>query len=1084
MTTELEPAGFFVLRTPFLPFDELESWGRALAAPDAASGPEPALAAALGRDRAALRRRLADWLRRPTTAAALRFASPSLVRGLPLWQRQPESRKGRRIETSVVRYFVRMASRATPFGLFAGCSLGTLGAESRLRLAERAAYRRRTAVDVGYLRELARWLAREARLRPLLGYRPNPALCRAAGRLRYYERCRDGAVWCYRWTAVEAAGLIEDTLRRALPGPPAGQLIADLTAAGMPGEKAEALVAALIDSQLLVDDLAPAVTGGDPLESLAGRLAQLGPAASVARQLADVREALAQLDGAGVGAAAELDGALRRRLAFTDLGFPEARRRSSARLHVDLTKPVAVATLGPEVTQELRRGVELLHLLAPPAADPLAPFRRAFLARWGAGREVPLLEVLDPDVGIGVDGRPSGASPLLEGLDLAPPAAPAASPGRGARDELLAGELARALAEGRDEIELRDEDFAGLGGRRAPLPDSFQVMARLAAASEEALRRGELRLLLRGTYGPSGARLLGRFTHVQEELRELVESYLRREEEADPEAVFAEVAYLPADRAGEVHRRPLLRAYEIPCLGRSGAAEERQIPLADLRVAVAGDEVVLRSARLGRRVVPRVTSAHVASPADPEVYRFLWSLQSQGVVEELTWDWGLFDSFPFLPRVASGRLVLTRARWRVTADEIAGLGSGDPVRRFRAAAEWRRRRRIPRWAVLADGDREWVVDFDNVLAVETFAALIRGRPRFVLTELFPGPGELCVEGPEGRFVHELVIPFRRRGRRRKARAEHASAAPPPPVRRAFVPGSEWLAVELYTGVSTADRVLRRVAGPLARQATESGAADGWFFVRFDDPHRHLRLRFHGDPRRLRGEVLPALERAVAPLMAGGEVWRWRLATYEREVERYGGAAGIELAERVAHVDSEAVLAILDRLAGAGDPGVRWRLALVGMDLLLADLGWPPAARLGLVEELRRSRARELGLDLSPAGRLRRQLADRWRRERRALAAVGAAREDRRHPLAPALAALERRSLGLRPLAAELRRRGDEGLLGRAPQDLAADFVHMFCNRLLESEGFRHELVLYDFLGRHLRSRTARGHGDDGLAAWR
>src|SRR5262249_39737372 len=125
--------------------------------------------------------------------------------------------------------------------------------------------------------------------------------------------------------------------------------------------------------------------------------------------------------------------------------------------------------------------------------------------------------------------------------------------------------------------------------------------------------------------------------------------------------------------------------------------------------------------------------------------------------------------------------------------------------------------------------------------------------------------------------------------------------------RSFPPGSAWLYAKLYTGPATADQVLRDVVRPVTAAALDSGAADRWFFVRYGDPDWHLRLRVHGRPTRLHGEVLPALQATAAPLLEDGRLWRVQLDTYEREVERYGGPGGVVLAERLFHADSEAVL---------------------------------------------------------------------------------------------------------------------------------------------------------------------------------
>jgi thiopeptide-type bacteriocin biosynthesis protein len=45
------------------------------------------------------------------------------------------------------------------------------------------------------------------------------------------------------------------------------------------------------------------------------------------------------------------------------------------------------------------------------------------------------------------------------------------------------------------------------------------------------------------------------------------------------------------------------------------------------------------------------------------------------------------------------------------------------------------------------------------------------------------------------------------------------------------------------------------------------------------------------------------------MVRSGLLSRFQLDTYEREVERYGGAAGITPAEKLFHADSEAALAV-------------------------------------------------------------------------------------------------------------------------------------------------------------------------------
>ena len=79
-------SGFFALRTPLLPFDELLAWSDGLEA--ATTGADPAQWEA---DRARLRARLQAVFKRPEVREALFVASPDLEERFDLWLREPDS---------------------------------------------------------------------------------------------------------------------------------------------------------------------------------------------------------------------------------------------------------------------------------------------------------------------------------------------------------------------------------------------------------------------------------------------------------------------------------------------------------------------------------------------------------------------------------------------------------------------------------------------------------------------------------------------------------------------------------------------------------------------------------------------------------------------------------------------------------------------------------------------------------------------------------------------------------------------------------------------------------------------------------
>ncbi len=1083
---DLIAGGFFALRTPLLPFDELVAWGEGL---ESSTRPLTELGSpleeALRADRARLRERLRTVVARPEVRAALFVASPGLEEQLKVWLEKPDSEAGQKIERSLVKYFARMAGRATPFGLFAGCSVGTLGSQTRLELAERIRYQPHSRLDMDYLVALAEALDRDPELRQSLTYRPNSSLYTIAGRVHYQEyRTGEGEKGrTHHAVRIEDSPYLQSALNRASQGAKIEALVATLLEADPEATVAEAqeYVVELIDNQLLVSDLAPTLTGAEPILGLIAQLRTHPAAAVVAERLDQVRQELAAIDAEG-SSVPERYRAIARRL----VELP-AKVDAAKLFQVDLVKPVETATLGEAVVDELRRGVELLHRMARRGRqEELARFREKFSERYqGQGatpyeaRWVPLVEVLDEELGIGfgtVSGTPGAA--LVEGLDF-PVLMDDMAPW-GKREAFLLRKLSAALARQREgeapaePLVLTPSDLDELAVLEPPpLPTAFAVRAEVAASSDEALASGDFQILFEGASGPSGASLLGRFCQADPELCRHVESHLRAEEALDQDAVYAEVVHLPEEgRIGNILARPVFRDFEIVYLGQSGAPTDQQIPITDLQVTVQGDQIVLRSQRLGRRVIPRLTSAHNFIGQGKGLYRFLCLLQSQGQVSGLGWDWGALGSAPFLPRVVAGRLVLSRARWLATKDELKDLGKAHGPARYQKVQEWRGRRKLPRWIVLADYDNELPLDLDNVLCVETFVELVKQREQAVLLELFPGPDQMIAHGPEGRFVHEIVVPFVQesgvRGQPAGVRKHESGNRSQGSVARRFPPGSEWLYVKLYTGPALTDEVLRDVVRPATDSVLRSGAADRWFFIRYGDPDWHLRLRYHGQPDRLLGEVFPALQSAAAPFLEDGRIWRMQIDTYEREVERYGGPAGMELAEQLFQADSEAVLALAGRLAEDAQGDLRWRLTLRGMDFLLDDLGLDLEARRTVLQRLRDGFAREF----KTGKHLKHQLGDKHRKERKRLESLfnGGGNEE---ALAHGLDVLLRRSERLSSVTAELRTKAASGTLTLPLAELATSFLHMHANRLLRAGQRAQEMVLYDLLYRVYESQAAR-----------
>jgi thiopeptide-type bacteriocin biosynthesis protein len=491
----------------------------------------------------------------------------------------------------------------------------------------------------------------------------------------------------------------------------------------------------------------------------------------------------------------------------------------------------------------------------------------------------------------------------------------------------------------------------------------------------------------------------------------------------------------------------------------------------DLTLSLSNQRFVLRSRRLGRRIVPRLTSAHNFSGRSLSIYRLLCLLQSDGRLHGCTWNWGALTALPFLPRVTHGRFVFARATWRLTREDITALTreKNGPTQ-YTDVQRWRETRRLPRWVVLADDDNTLPVDLDNPLATESLVQLLKNREVATLTEIYPGADDLFAEGDDGRYVHELLIPCIARSTPEHTPSLLTRQSAPISIQRTFAPGSEWVFTKLYSSPSTSDRLLSQTIGPVSVSLLSKGSIDRWFFVRYGDPDDHLRWRLRVAGTTRAATVQRHIERALATALSSGLVRRLVFDTYEREIERYGGDAGIEMAEQYFWADSEAIVQLLDPEQGIGaNTDLRWQCAIAGVDALLSDFGFDVHAKLRLMQKLRDTFGREFHADAAFA----RQLAVRYRAAKPDLERLLDSHTDGSRSSLDAFAV---RSTRAREALGRLHTAENAGSLHVPIAVLAESYVHMHLNRLFRAEQRAHELVIYDFLACLYESRVAR-HAD-------
>jgi thiopeptide-type bacteriocin biosynthesis protein len=829
------------------------------------------------------------WLRAvwaiDDVAEGLRHASPVLAAAVEsvCAAAAPDTRQLHKVVRSVARYLLRAQHRPSPFGLFAGVTTATVAPRARVGWGGGHVVTARAGAE--WLSGVIARLERCPDLRDRLPLVVNNAVGTRGDRLivPYESDSHDG-----RTRAVEVSLALTAPVRTVLAATQAPVLVSELAdwlsaefpAAG--ADNVQRLIGELLSRRVLITNLHAPSTETDALGYLLDRLDEVAVdgIALVSETVRELRAVRAGLDECGDRAGRDRVAARMRALA------PEVRPHPLAldvRLDAQLDLPEAVA-------REVERAAWALTRVCarPYGTEAWRIYHQRFYERYGIGTMVPLREVVaDSGTGFpdGYPGAPSGA-------------------GRSrlsSRDDALLRIAQAAALDGRTEVVVTDELLADLdiGPEQPRVPPHLEVGVRVHAASLDDLQRGRFRLevvsVSRGV-GVSTGRFLG---VLAPEDRKALAAGLADVPATDEDTLPAQLSFPPLlPASAHVTRAPRVHPTVISVAEHRTPDGGDVLTPDDLAVACDGRRMYLAAPERGHRVEAVGLHALNLRTHTPPLVRFLTELSRAQGAQVTTFDWGAASALPFLPRLRYGRTVLVPAQWRLEAAELTGDGWWAA-----ALANWRERRRAPRWVFVVEDDRRLFLDLDDA----GHRSLLRAQlDRAGVVQLQEAPEPDAYGWCEGR-AHELVMPLK------ATRPTGWPPLPAPALARSFSPEQQQtpaaapvLLAALYGDARRQDELLVR---HLPELLTRLGDPP-WWFIRFRDPDPHIRLRIGLPSADAFGETARTVSAWADELRAAGLLADLRYPTSYREMGRWGSGPVWDAAEDVFRTDSRAVLAQL------------------------------------------------------------------------------------------------------------------------------------------------------------------------------
>lgn len=664
----------------------------------------------------------------PIFQEAIYLASPNVYNELIRWlnsEKKFSLKEFQRLKTTILKYFSRTSTRCTPFGLFSEVSLGTFSNELKINYNANLNKIRDTKLDMHFLVGLAQHFVQIPEMRNHLLFFPNNSIYKVGNTIRFveYEYTKEKREYIISSAPISQA--LQQVLNFSGQGKTIQQIVKILINEKIAEEEAIEFIVELIENQVLVSELEPIVSGSDFLEVVISVLNRVG-AKNENAILISIQEKLKELDQ-NIGNSASSYAEIEKLIQSFNVEY-----KSNHLFQTDLYYKETV-NLPSFWKKELKQAISFLNKISVLQKEThLDKFKKAFYERFET-QEVSLSYALDTEVGIGYrqNVTTKGLHPYLEELKL---------PSREKLNlkieldpiqRILNEKIQKALLHNQYIINLLDEDFKNFEESWNDLPDTISFMTEIISDD------GQRKLFLDGGGGCSAANLLGRFCSAKSEIQNLINIIAQKEEELNPDYILAEVIHLPDARIGNVIRRPTLRQYEIPYLAQSVLPKENQIPVDDLFISLKNNRMVLRSKKLNKEIRPYLTNAHNYSANPLPVYHFLCDLYSQNIRSGLYFNWGdLKHIYNFLPRVEYKNIILSKASWKITDEEIKKflLFISDKDQLFAELKKWRKLKQVPQWIQWVKSDNKLTVNLENYDLVKMFIDSVKNEESIIIEE--------------------------------------------------------------------------------------------------------------------------------------------------------------------------------------------------------------------------------------------------------------------------------------------------------------------------------------------------------------
>ena len=421
---------------------------------------------------------------------------------LPELLKELANNKGisKKVLQSCIKYLIRSSSRCTPYGICAGVALMEMSHTTNVEVTENVCKRSRP--DMGWLFSVIKEIEKEEKILQNLKIMVNPMCYNKSGRIinpYYYAKDNSHARESISIKYTKQVRLVEELVKDRVSYK---ELYCKMQERNkdVPSEIIHNFLKDLLDKGYLLTELWSPLVNENPFEYLIKKLEVNSEAHIWHNQLKNILYELKKYDGTAIGLGMELRSTILQKMSVI--------KNSQEYLQVDCERDLKGTRISYKIGDCIEETIEMLLKISDEKYERpyLADYKSKFLEKYGYSAAVPILELLDEDMGIGLPENYKQYNSVNSRYNYS----------KSHLREFLDFKYEEALYNNQNEIILTDEDIELLcmqDKKEFEYPSSLEVCVKVISDGQDAINQGDFRIQFVGAeITDMAGKSLGRFS--------------------------------------------------------------------------------------------------------------------------------------------------------------------------------------------------------------------------------------------------------------------------------------------------------------------------------------------------------------------------------------------------------------------------------------------------------------------------------------------------------------------------------------------------------------------------------------------